>query len=156
MHLLHIEWHAYSAYFACHFAYLMHIILHIILHILHIIIDAYSAYCAYCAYRTLHNVHNVHILDEKVILRDRVRVFIFYATISWSPNSGPSCSRTTNYNYHHCLLIYCRKLRESQPLLDAWRRVLSLSHPPKQEEGVPVWRTLESHTKLVLVHGVHR
>ncbi len=25
-----------------------------------------------------------------------------------------------------------------------------------EEEAVPVWRTLESHTRLVLVHGVHR
>ncbi len=58
--------------------------------------------------------------------------------------------------HYHCLLIYRRKLRESQPLLDAWRRVLSLSQPPEQEECVPVWRTLESRTNLVLFHGVRR
>ncbi len=60
------------------------------------------------------------------------------------------------HNHHYYLLIYRRKLRESQPLLDAWRRVLSLSRPAEQEEDVPVWRTLELHTKLVLVHGISR
>jgi hypothetical protein len=137
--------------FAYCFAYLMHIILHITLHILHIIIDAYCAHCAYCA---MHIVHIVHILDEKVIHR----VFIVYCHYCLVPHP-----RAQLVTYHHLqpsqlLLIYCRKLRESQPLLDPWRRVLSLSHPPEQEEGVSVWRTLESHTKLVsvLVHGVRR
>ncbi len=83
-------------------------------------------------------------------------VSLFIATTAWSPIPGPSCSRTTTYNHHHYLLIYRRKLRESQPLLDSWRRVLSLSYPPEKEEGIPVWRTLESQTNLVLVHSVRR
>ncbi len=81
----------------------------------------------------VHIMHNVHIVQcilcimcifrmKNVILR----VLLFIATIAWSPSSGPSCSRITTYNHHHCLLIYRRKLRESQPLLDAWLRVLSL------------------------------
>ena len=84
------------------------------------------------------------------------RSALFIAAIAWSPIPGPSCSRTTIYNHHHRSPIYHRKHQESQPILIAWRRVLSRSRPLEPEEGVPVWRTLESHTRLVLVHGARR
>ncbi len=115
----------------------------------------------------MHIVHIVHIVHSTLCIlcifwmkKSFTGVSLFIATTAWSPIPGPSCSRTTTYNHHHWLLIHRRKLRESQPPFEALRRVLSLQHPPEQEEGVPawVWRTLESHTKLVsvLVHGVLR
>ncbi len=99
----------------------------------------------------MHIVHIVHILDKQKSLSGFLS---FIATTAWSPIPGPSCSRTTTYNHHHCSLIYRRKLRESQPILVAWQRLLSLLHPQEQKEGVPLLRILESHTRLVLVHGV--
>ncbi len=125
----------------------MHNILHIILHILHIIIDAYCAYCAYC---TMHIVYIVHILDENVIRRG----FIVYCHYCLVPHP-----RAQLFTYHHLQpspLFADLSQKAAGKSADAWRRVLSLSHPPEQEEGVPVWRTLESRTKLVLVHGVRR
>jgi len=47
-------------------------------------------------------------------------------------------------------------LQESLLILVAWQRVLSQLHPPGLEEGVPKWRILESHTRLVLAHGARR
>ncbi len=138
MHILHIEWQAYCAYFAYYFAYFMHIILHILMHILHISVDAYCAYCTYC---TLHIVHIVHFLDEKSL-----SVSLFIATTAWSPISGPSCSRTTTYNHHHCLLIYLRKLRESQPCLDAWRRSPLFTGPSSSVPPSPTTRMVTSRT----------
>ncbi len=98
----------------------------------------------------MHIAHIVHILDEKVIHR----IFIVNCPYCLVPHP-----RAQLFTYHHLqpsplFADLSQKLRERQPLLNAWRRVLSLSHPPEQEDGVPVWRTLESHTKLVLVHGV--
>jgi hypothetical protein len=84
------------------------------------------------------------------------RPALFVAAIALSPIPGPSCSRTTIYNHHHCFPICHRKHHQSQPILVAWRRVLSRSRPLEPEEGVPVWRILESHTRLVLVHGARR
>ena len=81
---------------------------------------------------------------------------LFIATIAWSPIPGPSCLRTTTYNHHHCSLICHRKLQESRLIPDACQTVLIQSLQLEQEEGVPVWRTLESHTRLVLSHSTHR
>jgi hypothetical protein len=111
---------------------LMRINMHIIVHILHIIIDAYCGIIVpivhivyiHC---TMYIVHIVHVLDAKVILR----VFIVYCHYCLVPQLRPSlraqlsCLRTTAYNHHHCLLIYHRKLLESQLLPDARRRVFS-------------------------------
>ena len=81
---------------------------------------------------------------------------MFIATIAWSPIPGPSCLRTTTYNHHHCSLICRRKLQESRLIPDAWQKVLFQSLQLEQEEGVPVWRTLESYTRLGLSHGARR
>ncbi len=111
----------------------------------------------------MHSVHILHIVPCILCIlcifwmeKSFAGFSLFIATTAWSPITGPSCSRTTAYNHHHRLLIYRRKLRESQLFLDTWQRILSLYYPLEQEEGVTVWRTLESHTKLVLVHGVRR
>ena len=76
----------------------------------------------------------------------------FIDIIAWFPIPGPSYLRTTTYIHHHCLLICRKMLRESLLILVAWQRVLSQLHPPGLEEGVPKWRILESHTRLVLAH----
>ena len=87
---------------------------------------------------------------------EKARPLLFIATIAWSPIPGPSCLRTTTYNHHHHSLFCSRKLQESRPIPDAWQKVLFLSLQLEQEEGVPVWRTLDSHTRLVLFHGARR
>ena len=108
----------------------MHIILHIIKHILHIL----------------------HIQRENTC----TSISQFIDTIAWFPIPGPSYLRTTTYIHHHCSLICRMMLRESLLILVAWQRVLSQFHPPGLEEGVPEWRILESHTRLVLAHGARR
>ena len=138
MHILHIFLHI-QCIFVCIFICIFCIFYRCIVRIFCIL---YTTYCAYCAYSGSKKPFSGFSL--------------FIATTAWSPIPGPSCSRTTTYNHHRRLLIYRRKLRESLLHLDAWQRVLSLQHPLEQEEGVPVWRTLESHTKLVLVHGIRR
>ena len=87
---------------------------------------------------------------------EKARPSLFIATIAWSPIPGPSCLQTTTYIHHHCSLICRRKLLESRLIPDAWQTVLFQSLQLEQEEGVPVWRTLESHTRLVLSHGARR
>ncbi len=74
--------------------------------------------------------------------------YVYYCLVSIPE---PSCLHTTTYSHPHCLLICHRLLLESQLILCAWQRVLSLLHPRGQEEGVPVWRRLVSHTRLVTV-----
>ncbi len=65
---------------------------------------------------------------------------------------GPSCSRT-NTCYSLCSpLFYHKKRLESVLLLFASRTVLSLYCRREQEAASPVWKTLESHTRLVLIY----
>ena len=120
--LLLMPQYTYSAYYA----YKQHILFIIIKHILHIL----------------------HIQCENTC----TRLSQFIDTIAWLPVPGPSYLRTTTYNHHHCSLICRRMLRESLLILVAWQRVLSRLHPPGLEEGVPEWRILEPHTRLVLAH----
>ena len=123
-----INWKIYILY---HNIHIMHIILHItIKHILHIL----------------------HILRANTY----TSVSQFIDIIAWFPIPGPSYLRTTTYIHHHCSLICRMMLRESLLILVAWQRVLSRLHPPGLEEGVPEWRILESHTRLVLAHGARR
>ena len=111
---------------------------------------AYTAYSAYSAY----SAYNQCILFSFTM--EKAQPSLFIATIALSPIPGPSCLQTTTYNHHHCSLICRRKLLESQLIPDAWQTVLFLSLQLEKEEGVPVWRTLESHTRLVLSHGARR
>jgi hypothetical protein len=135
----------------------MHIILHIILHILHIIIDTCCVHCAYC---TLYIMHIVHILDEKVI--HSLRVFIVYCHCCLVPH--PRAQLFTYHhlpcdNHHHCSLIYRIKLQESQPLLNAWRRVPVSLRLPVAPTGTSGRRPSMEDTGItyklvsVLVHG---
>ena len=110
----------------------------------------------------MHSVHILHIVPCILCIlcifwmeKSFAGFSLFIATTAWSPIPGPSFSRTTTYNHHHSLLIYRKKIRERQPILVVWRRVSSWSLP-LEEEGVPVWRTLESHTGLGIVHGARR
>ena len=122
----------------------------------------------------MHIVHIVHINNIFCILQSSI-FCIFYIfcvqiltpvfhtansqfidIIAWFPIPGPSYLRTTTYIHHHCLLICRMMLRKSLLILVARQRVLSQLHPPGLEEGVPEWRILESHTRLVLAHGARR
>ena len=97
-------------------------------------------------------MHILHIQRENTC----TSISQFIDTIAWFPIPGPSYLRTTTYIHHHCSLICRMMLRESLLILVAWQRVLSRLHPPGLEEGVPEWRILESHTRLVLAHGARR
>ena len=121
--------------------------------ILPIFVYKYLCMLAYTAY-SVYSAYNQWILY--LFVMEKARPSLFIATIAWSPIPGPSCLRTTTYNHHHCSLICSRKLWESRLIPDAWQTVLFQSLQLEQEEGVPVWRTLESHTRLVLSHGARR
>ncbi len=74
--------------------------------------------------------------------------------IALFPSWGPSCccSRTTTC-YSLCSpLFYHKKHLESMLLLFASPTVSSLYCWLEQEAASPVWRTLESQTRLVLIH----
>ncbi len=107
---------------------------------------AYFIACILCLFSILqmHILHIVRIHNEKILLQ----IFIVYCRYCLVPIPGPSCSYTT-YNQHRRLLIYRSQLRESLPILVAWRRV---SVAPTTTRG----RTLESHTRLVIVLGAPR
>ncbi len=69
--------------------------------------------------------------------------------------------RAQLFTYHHLqppppFANYRRKHQERQPILVAWQRVLSRSRRMESEEGGPIWRTAESHTRLVPVYGAGR
>ncbi len=52
---------------------------------------------------------------------------------------------------------FCRRLRQESPLtLFAFQRESFRSAPLEQVEAVPVWRKLELHTRLEIVHGARR
>ena len=73
------------------------------------------------------------------------------------PCEGPVVNvPPTTYNHRRCYGIYRRQLLESRLILFACQRVLSRSLPVEQVEGVPVWRKLEWHTTLVIVHGARK
>ncbi len=116
----------------------------------------FCIFCIFCMFCIL--ITYLCILCIFTMRKSCSRHSLFISTIAWSPIPGPSCSCTTTYNHCSCSQIYCRKLQESQQILDAWRRVLFWWRPlpVEQEEGTPVWRTLESHTRLVLVLCVCR
>ncbi len=73
--------------------------------------------------------------------------------IALFPSWGPSCSHTTTCYCFCCPLFYHKKRLESRLILFASSTVLSLHYQLEQEAAPPVWRTLESHTRLVLIHG---
>jgi hypothetical protein len=106
-------------------------------------------FCIFC-------IFCIYWMNIVLIHKENSMTFIVYCNYCFVPIPGPSCLRTTTYNHHHCSLICCSKLWESQPIPYAWQKVLFPSLQLEQEEGVPVWRTLESHTRLVLFHGVCR
>ncbi len=86
------------------------------------------------------------------------RPALFIAAISWSPIPGPSCSRTTTV-LPPTTITTVRYLWQKAPEKSAdSRRMANLqrSRRLEPEEGDPIWRTAESHTRLVLVHGAGR
>ncbi len=119
----------------------MHILLHNILHILQNIIDAYCAYCAYC---TMHVVHIVHILGGKSHSQG---FHCLLPLLLGLPTQGPAV--------HVPPPTTIADLSQKAQGKSAASRHLAKGSP-EQEEGVPVWRTLEWHTKLVRDHGVRR
>ncbi len=173
MHILHIILHiecificifsAY-AYYAYYLAYWMHIYLHIFLHIkMNILCIIQNIDCIFiciyfyifqnwnCIFSIWCSIFNTYLKSIFVCI---LKIHIF--TIDWSPTPELSCLHTTLYSHPHSLLICHRLLLESQLILWAWQRVFSLLHPRGQEEGVPVWRRLVSHTRLVIVLGARK
>ncbi len=76
-----------------------------------------------------------------------------YSIIALYPSWGPSCSRTTTCNCLCRPYLFRKKRLESRLLPFASCSVSSLYCQQEQEATFPVWRTLESHTRLALIHG---
>jgi hypothetical protein len=163
MHITITYWFAYYvAYFACcHFLHIvdiaLHIILHIILHFMHIVhirhIYQHTICILFCVWLPdfVHILHILHIQNEKSLFL--VSFVIYFFTIAWSPIQGPSSSHPPPTSII-TVLFYCRRRWESLLILKGscpCQRVLSRSHSLEQEEGIPVWRRLEWHTRLVRV-----
>jgi hypothetical protein len=121
--------------------------------------------CILCILLNMHIVHIKHIVIcmlcilcifwiKKVI----IRVFLVYCHYCLVPHP-----RAQLFTYHHLQPSpLFSDLSQKAPGKSADSRLVAkdivpgLSHPQEQEEGVQVWRKLESHTKLVLVHGISR
>ncbi len=78
-----------------------------------------------------------------------------HSTIALIPSWGPTCSRTTTCNCFCRPLFGRRKRLECRQLLFESRMVSSLYCRLEQAAAFPVWKTLESHTRLVLIHCAH-
>jgi hypothetical protein len=76
--------------------------------------------------------------------------------IAWFPMTGPSCSHNTTDIRHGRPVSYHTLRPESQLISLASGRGSFHYLPPGQEEAAPVWRTLEQHTRLELIHGARR
>ncbi len=119
-----------------------------------IFIITYSA--SYSFYLT-HILHILHMHKER-FLASGVSFFALamLQVIAWSPMTGPSCSHTTT-DIRLGRLVSYHNLRPVSPLIPLASGRGSLQYcPPGQEEAAPVWRTLEQHTRLELIHGAHR
>ena len=118
---------------------------------------AYFAYYRSCIFYILHILtyfaYYTYIYVKKAGLTHHDSASQFIATIACFPMWGPSCLRTTTYIHRHCYGIYHRQLLENRLILSAFQRVSFQSLPVEQVVGVQVWRILEWHTVLVIVHG---
>jgi hypothetical protein len=112
----------------------------------------YMTYSAY-SYSLLHILHITYSAYSLPL------VFQFFASamlIAWSPMTGPNCSHTTTNIRHGRPVSYHNLRPECQPIPLASGRGSFQYRPLGQEEAAPVWRTLEQHTRLGLIHGARR
>ena len=142
----------FFAYSVAYLAYWQECIFYIFWHMLHnIFIFICILLCIFCIYMI--NMHMQIDFDDLKCLSPGLHCL--FQLLLGPPSQGPAVHVPPSTTIDRSP-IYHRKHQESQPILVAWRRVLSRSRPLEPEEGVPVWRTLESHTRLVLVHGARR
>ena len=128
---------------------------------LHIVNFADSAYCTYIlTFYAYSNICILCILCIFCILRKgmifHLDYFSFIVFIASFPIPAPSCWCTTIYSRQRRPWFY-RMLRQKSPLtLFTFQRESFRSAPLKQVEAVPVWRKLELHTRLEIVHCASR
>ncbi len=79
--------------------------------------------------------------------------FIFWHCMCLQRGLNPSCQHRLLTPYQLGYPLFCRKKGLESQLLFASRTVSSMYCRLEQEAAFPEWRTLESYTRLVLIHG---
>jgi hypothetical protein len=131
--------------------HIMRINLHIIWHIIHHILHIHIHYYIFCIFHLIHTLHILHMNKERVIASG-VSFFASAMLIAWSQWHGPAVHipPPTSVTAALCLITTCaQKISWFSSHLEGGRS--SIAHRDKRKP-TPVWRILEQHTKLELIH----